>query len=1038
MASRSNSVYYALLELILSLIFIRISISNCFEDSFDRPLVAQTKTSTLLEPRYDAPSVFSHLRECRKRILWEMALLKRLAKHRSTLLLRFGDVEKNPGPPTTTNTGDKNKKNKFLTVIHVNTRSLLRHFDDVSSLVSSERPHILALSETWLDSSVVDGEVHIPGYTLFRFDRNRSGGGVAIYCADNLPCSVLSCSRSSSGVESLWISVRLGCLHPSLAVGCFYRPPGAPSCSVNDVCDNIENMMLTKKYIVACGDFNINLLDLSKSLSKTFQQFITSHSLIQPITVPTRYNHSSASLLDLFLATPDVPISKSTVLDNPFSDHLPVLLRLNTTTPATQPALITHRTFKNFSEASFAADLSCVPWSVIDIFDDPDDKVEIFNLMFTNVLDDHAPVKTTTVKKNPSPWITRNIKKEMDRRNRLFRFYRRNPSSASWNIFKAQRNRVVWLQRKAKFDYFHRLVDRNSHPSVFWNTLKRTTSSSSTDNWSSFNSDFTSIANTLNTHFESVSCTNAPPPNIVHATQSASTSTSSLSLSPTTPEWCERTLAGLKPRCASGLDGIPSSTLIAGRSVICYPLSSIINSSIASSHFPFSWKCASIKPLHKSGDRATPSNYRPISLLPVPSKIIEKHVRHQLTNHLENNNLMFPFQSGFRSSHSTQTLLLYCLDKWYKAIDAKKFVGVVFLDISKAFDTVDHNLLLSKLADLDLSPSTISWFQSYLSNRCHVTRVSDSFSYPGFPSAGVPQGSVLGPSLFSAFINDLPSVLPPGSTVLFADDTTIYIVSDSISTLQSSLQLCLDLSNLWLQKNGLTLNISKTKSMLIHSSRRKTEDGLQLSISGNVVEQVRCFKFLGVYINDTLTWYDHIDKLCSKVTRSLHLLRRLSWFLPKNLLLLFLKSYILPSFDYCDIVWSGCTKQQSLCLESLLTIGCRIVLHRNRNSSASAVRKELGLPTLASRRKLHLAQMMFKCLSSRSPTYLSDLFPLSTSHHFTRASSSKLNLPSFRTSMGQKSFSFLGASLWRTLPPEIRANKDFNVFSSQCEALFQY
>ena len=221
MAPRSNSVQYALLGLILSLIFIQISISNCTEDSFDRPLVAQTKTSTLLEPHYDAPSVFLHLRERRKRILWEMALLKRLARHRSTLLLRFGDVEKNPGPATTTKTGDKNKKNKFLTVIHVNTRSLLCHFDDVSALMSSERPHISALSETWLDSSVVDGEVHIPGYTLFRFDRNRSGGGVAMYCADNLPFSVLSCSRSSSGVESLWISVRLGYIHPSHAVGCF-------------------------------------------------------------------------------------------------------------------------------------------------------------------------------------------------------------------------------------------------------------------------------------------------------------------------------------------------------------------------------------------------------------------------------------------------------------------------------------------------------------------------------------------------------------------------------------------------------------------------------------------------------------------------------------------------------------------------------------------------------------------------------------------------------------------------------------------------
>ena len=151
--------------------------------------------------------------------------------------------------------------------------------------------------------------MHIPGFNLFRFDRNRNGGGVAIYCADSLPCCLLSCTRSSSGVESLWVSVRLGCFHPYLAVGCFYRPPGASSCSLNDVCDNIESMMLNKKFVVVCGDFNVNLLDLSKPLSKSFQQFITSHSLIQPINVPTRYNQSSTSLVDLLLITPDVSLN---------------------------------------------------------------------------------------------------------------------------------------------------------------------------------------------------------------------------------------------------------------------------------------------------------------------------------------------------------------------------------------------------------------------------------------------------------------------------------------------------------------------------------------------------------------------------------------------------------------------------------------------------------------------------------------------------------------------------------------------------------
>ena len=166
----------------------------------------------------------------------------------------------------------------------------------------------------------------------------------------------------------------------------------------------------------------------------------------------------------------------------------------------------------------------------------------------------------------------------------------------------------------------------------------------------------------------------------------------SLSLIPTTPEWCEQTLSSLKPRCATGLDRLPSSALIASRSVICYPLSSIINSSITSSQFPAQWKCASIRPLHKGGDRANPSNFRPISILPVPSKLLEKHVHLQLSSHLNSNNLLFSLQSGFRPSHSTQTFLLYCLDRWYRALDKRSFIGVVFLDITKAFLTLSPTI----------------------------------------------------------------------------------------------------------------------------------------------------------------------------------------------------------------------------------------------------------------------------------------------------------------------------------------------------------
>ena len=161
--------------------------------------------------------------------------------------------------------------------------------------------------------------------------------------------------------------------------------------------------------MIACGDFNINMFDPNTSNSKTLRKFITSHSLIQPISVPTCYSATSTSILDLFLVTPDVPISKSSVLDTTYSDHLPILLCINSSVVRSQPTLITHCSFKHFSKASFQEDLTAAPWCVMDVFDDPDDKTEVFNLLFLDILDQHAPVRMVRVKKKPLPWITKAI-----------------------------------------------------------------------------------------------------------------------------------------------------------------------------------------------------------------------------------------------------------------------------------------------------------------------------------------------------------------------------------------------------------------------------------------------------------------------------------------------------------------------------------------------------------------------------------------------------------------------------------------------------
>ena len=180
----------------------------------------------------------------------------------------------------------------MLQLAHLNARSLIRHFDHVACLVSSVHPEVLALSETWLDSSVGDGELYLPGYTLYRCDRSWCGGGVPVHYADHLSCALLSCGPSASGVEFLLVSIDSRLFSSPLVFGFFYHPPNLPSPSVHDVCNSIEKMMIAKKNLVACGDFNVDMANLNKPYSKLLLNFLTSHSLQQPIGSPTHFSSS--------------------------------------------------------------------------------------------------------------------------------------------------------------------------------------------------------------------------------------------------------------------------------------------------------------------------------------------------------------------------------------------------------------------------------------------------------------------------------------------------------------------------------------------------------------------------------------------------------------------------------------------------------------------------------------------------------------------------------------------------------------------------
>ena len=349
---------------------------------------------------------------------------------------------------------------------------------------------------------------------------------------------------------------------------------------------------------------------------------------------------------------------------------------------------------------------------------------------------------------------------------------------------------------------------------------------------------------------------------------------------------------------------------------------------------------------------------------------------------------------------------------------------------------MNHPLLLSKLYSLGLDPSSVTWFQSNISGCSQVIHVSNATSSPGSTTSGILQGSVLGLTLFSPFINDLPSVLTSDCTVLFANDTTIFLVNNNCRLLSSSLQSYLKLASSWMTNNRLKLNAEKTECMLIHSPRTRVNPSpLHIHLSGSEIEQVSSFKLLGMLINDTLTWINHINHVATRVGCDVNLLRCLSWFLPRSLLVLYLKSYILSVVDYCDVVWDNCTQHDSSRLQSLFNYACHLALHRPRLSSSSALWKEhilhyciitsLRFTSLHCRRGLHLAELIYKCHNSLAPPYLSSLFRLPAHHH----SKILMNLPVVRTTFGQYAVAYCGASLWRSLPASLHDSGSLKIFS---------
>ena len=388
------------------------------------------------------------------------------------------------------------------------------------------------------------------------------------------------------------------------------------------------------------------------------------------------------------------------------------------------------------------------------------------------------------------------------------------------------------------------------------------------------------IANVFNTYFTTIgdSLANELPHSDINPISYLYPVNSSFSFAQINVETVIETLKAANSNKATGPDNIPVRVLRIAAEILSPSLTAIFNRSLSMGIYPDDWKIARVLPIFKSGEKGDLSNYRPISIISGIAKVFGRLVYDQFYTYLTSNRLINSYQSGFRPTYSTLTSLLELTNNWCVNIDRGLLNGVVFIDLKKAFDTIDHDVLLSKLRAYGVDDLTLPWFRSYLTDRRQRCFVNGQFSNSSFITKGVPQDSVIGPLLFLVYINDLPNCLNEGIPRMFADDTNISFSSNTLSDLKHLINFELQSLNSWLIANKLSLNIAKTKFMVIGSRQRlATFDDPELCVTVNnaSVKQVKSALTLGMTLDENLTWRDHVEVISKKISSGIGALKRI-------------------------------------------------------------------------------------------------------------------------------------------------------------------
>ena len=848
------------------------------------------------------------------------------------------------------------KINPKLSIYHHNIRSLNKHIGELTDLLNSltQKYDVICLSEIWATNLYFLQGALTPHYK-FEYEPPNSSktGGVGIFYKSHYKIerhNELKLETSTEPIEDIWLE--LSDTNQTFSIGVIYKHPKANINIFNNLLEKSLEKVVQSKAIQTCflaGDLNIDLLESENHHpTQLFLDTITSNSFLPCIHLPTRITKSTSTLIDnIFLYQTKIMDKQSILSGNIYSDisdHLPNVVHLSYPGKKSLPNRPKIRLINDQRKIKFSKIISQTDWSPIYKTSDPNKGFSIFYTKYLNTFNKCFPIKKLSRQRaKDKPWMTKGLRKCRTKRNTLFKKVLAGEIDSA--IHKTYRNKLRKLMRHAESNY-HLNIFNNKQNSIndMWkhigkllnpsNIKSKTLIKRLSINKKDIKNDQT-ITNTMNEYFATVGdklASDLPPSQRTFNHFLKGDFPQSLFFAPIVEAEISKEIRMLKPNKSPGPDDITNTILVSTEATIVKPLTHIFNLSIQKGIFPNLLKIAKVSPKFKKDDRSQPSNYRPISLLSIFHKLLEKLISKRFNKYLEKHNIINVNQFGFRKNHSTNLALLDIIENIYSNLEAgHKGLGI-FLDLKKAFDTVNHNILLHKLQYYGIRGTALDWFKSYISNRQQYTIVNDKKSTTLPITCGVPQGSILGPILFLIYINDISNSIQSSTIKIFADDSCLLIFRKTIENLFSLANKDLEYLSQWLLANKLSLSIGANKeTKYLFFSTRPTKEPLPiLNMQNQILPRATEVKHLGLYFDEQLNFNKHISIIASKVSSYVGIFYKVRNSMSKKCLRALYFAFIYNNLFYCADIYGKGSPQALNSLQTIQNKALRALQFKNK------------------------------------------------------------------------------------------------------------